>query len=202
MRHMKMKSALAGVMLLAATNLCQAAEDYLDTIAKGVCECAAQIPEDTPPNQMNANAGVCIIKQLPPYREKLKADYGIDLDHIDADGERMGQIVGMRLAMACPATLMKVSNKSQAGKPVVVENTIQGEVTRVENDSFVVFSVKDGTGRTLKLYWMTQVTSSVDLVNGYQSLLGKTIKVTYQPKDFFDPKVSDYRQFNVITKIW
>jgi hypothetical protein len=62
--------------------------------------------------------------------------------------------------------------------------------------------LRDNTGKTVKLYWMSQVNANIDLINGYESMLGKNVKVTYQSKDFFDPKVNDYRQFNLITKIW
>jgi hypothetical protein len=65
----------------------------------------------------------------------------------------------------------------------------------------VVFSLKDDFGRIFKFYWLSFIKSDLELTNNYNSLLGKTIKLTYNKKDFFDPKISEYRQFNVISKI-
>jgi hypothetical protein len=46
------------------------------------------------------------------------------------------------------------------------------------------------------------VPSGIDFVNTYDSLAGRRLKVSYQPRDFFDPRISDYRKFNVISRIW
>jgi hypothetical protein len=198
---MHLKSLSATALLLGCATLCPA-QEYMDSLAKASCECLGKIPEGVPAQELNARAGICLLQQLPPYKDKLKTDFGVDLDNIVKDGERIGQILGLRMATQCPTTVVKLGIISKADKAAVVENTVEGVISRIEKDFFVVFSLKDNSDKTIKLYWLSQVPSSIDLINNYESLLGKSIKVTYQPKEFFDPKVNDYRPFNLITKIW
>jgi hypothetical protein len=61
--------------------------------------------------------------------------------------------------------------------------------------------LKDEFERVYKFYWLPFVKADIDLANNYNSLVGKALKITYDKKDFFDPKIADYRSFNVIVKI-
>jgi len=89
---------------------------------------------------------------------------------------------------------MAVDNKNTVG-------TVTGVITKIEQDFPVVFSLKDNQGKAIKLYWVDPVESEQDLPNTYSNLIGKTVEVKYKNKDMFDPKIGEYRQFKVISKI-
>jgi len=76
-----------------------------------------------------------------------------------------------------------------------------GKITQIERDVFVVFSVFDNSGKSMKFYWLTSVESNIDLANNYKTLIETDVKIKYITQEFFDPKIGEYRNFNVIEKI-
>jgi hypothetical protein len=193
-----MKNSLIFIFLLAAANTCFA-EDFLDSVAKKTCTCLDNVPAANL-NQDNAKAqmGVCIIGATTPQdREQFKKDYALDFNQLDKNGTRIGEIIGVRVLTTCPASIqrvMSVDNKNTVG-------TVTGVITKIEQDFPVVFSLKDNQGKVIKLYWVDPVESEQDLPNTYSNLIGKTVEVKYKNKDMFDPKIGEYRQFKVISKI-
>lgn len=79
--------------------------------------------------------------------------------------------------------------------------TFTGTVTTVENEPFVVFSIKDDLGKTARFFWLDFVQCDSDLISHYATLTGSTIKVQYRSQEFFDPKINEYRQFNIIQSV-
>lgn len=196
-----MKHCLILLALFLNASVCLS-QDYVDAVTTNACECAEKISDITPAKDASIQFGLCIIGAAAPHKSELKKDHGIDLNNVDKeDGERLGVLIATRMVQICPKTLVKISNSSQTEKKERAEHTVEGVVSKVEKDFFVVFSLRETSGKTTKLYWMTPIKSSMDLTNNYSSLVGKSLKVTYEAKDFFDPKIADYRQFNVILKI-
>jgi len=195
---------MAAVALAAAWMVTPAmAEDYLDTAAKSACECAERVPGTATANEVKMHAGVCMIRAVVPFKEQLRADHGVDLDNPRKDGERLGALVGARMTQHCPALMVRLARAAAPGDAgQTVELTVEGTVTRVEKEPFVILTVQDGEGRTVKLWWLQAVPSGIDFVNTYESLAGRRLKVSYQPREFFDPRISDYRKFNVISRVW
>jgi hypothetical protein len=191
-----MRTVIAVLLLgMAAT---AHAEDFMDAAAKTACECLSNQAPVQDSKEAKMRAGICIMTALVPHKEKLRAEMGVDLDR-NVDGREIGELMGMRIAQHCPERLVKLS---RAADPEKSAETIEGVVTRVEKEPFVVFTVRDEDGHTLKVWWLQSVNSSMDLVNDYESLKGRKVKLTYEARDFFDPKVNDYRKFNVVTRIW
>jgi len=147
--------------------------------------------------------GLCMIDAAMPYRKQLKHDYDIDLDKMDAQvGEKLGKLIGIKMAVVCPDGLSRITKR--ATKNIELdqnEKIIEGVVTKIENANFVVFSLRDDFGKIYKFHWMSFIHSDVELTANYNTLMGKTIKITYNKKDFFDPNILEYRQYNIISKI-
>ncbi len=177
-------------------------QDYMDVIAKQSCDCLDKVPDTLETDQFNMKLGLCMIEAANPYKKQIKKDYGINLDNIDTEGEKLGRIIGMKMATVCPNSLIKLTKKpSSKSEAKNEEKTAEGLITKIENDFFVVFSLKDDQGKTTKFYWLTFVDADLELTNKYHSLLGETAKITYKVQDFFDPKIEEYRSYNIISKV-
>jgi hypothetical protein len=201
-----MKSFLI-LTLALFTSLAGFSQDYMDKIAEAGCNCITELPDSVSRQELNVKLGLCMIEAAIPYKKKLKKDYGIDFARIDEEGEKLGRIIGTRMASVCPMALIALSSKMEDEEiaaeeelPMeeVTENMAVGEVTQVDDASFVVFSVKDSYGKTYKYHWMSEIETDLDLAVDYASMMGKSVEITYETKSFFDPKIEDYRTFNVI----
>lgn len=176
------------------------AQDYMTEIVSKTCQCAEGVPVDDDVETLTMKLGVCMIEASMPYKERIRKDYDIDLDNLtEAEGEKLGRLVGVKLAGACPGIITRLSQSTNSNKPARMEGT--GTVTKIETETFVTFSIKDDTGKTLKYYWMSFVESAGDLTAQYKSLQGKKVRFTYIQQEFFDPRLNEYRQFAVLSTI-
>jgi hypothetical protein len=195
-----MKNLFAISLLFSLLTACVTsyADDYLDSVSTKVCECTGKIPVSSDKNRVTMQFGVCILSSFSEQEKALfSRDYDVDFNRPDRDGKKIGSIVGARVIQHCPNTFTKVVTALNVPKT----NTITGVITKVDSDFFVVFSLKDDIGNSVKLYWIQPVESNVDLPNTYASLAGKPVEVKYEIKDVFDPKVGDYRQLRVLTEL-
>lgn len=190
-------------------------QDYLEKIANKSCECLSEITDTLDLDVYQMKVGLCIIEASMPYKKQLKKNDNIDLDQVDKAGEDLGLLIAMKMAPICPVLLLemaRIANKSSDDKPVTKTNfpvkktassgeRLIGTVEKIENDFFIIFSIKEEGGKTTKFYWTTYVQTSIDLQNDYNTLLGKSVIVTYRQEEYFDPKLSDYRMYNLINTI-
>jgi len=193
-----MKSLLVIILCFIAT--CFSAQDYMDKITLQTCDCVKNVKDSLNEDRMFLELGLCMIKAAEPYKKQLKKDYNINFDNIDKEGEALGKLIGMRMATNCPDVLMKMTEQANRKKPETTQETFSGRVTKIEKDFFVIFTV-NYEGKALKFYWLTNAESNIDLIDQYSQLFDKDVKVKYQVNLLFDPKIGDYRNFNVIEKI-
>ena len=179
-------------------------QTYMDKIAQESCDCISKVSETLDYEQYTQELGLCMIVAAEPYRKQLKKDHNINFDKIEVDAEKLGKLIGFKMASVCPNALLAVSKKSPDKSAVAdadVSKSYDGTITKLEKDFFVVLHVKDGEGKTNKFYWLTFIDSDVDLVERYDSLIGTPVEVTYRTEEWFDPKIKEYRQFSVIEKL-
>jgi hypothetical protein len=178
-------------------------QDYMDDIAEKSCLCLSEIPDTLEEQRYLMEIGLCMIHASMPYKKQIKKDYKINLDRIDIEGEKLGSIIGLRMASFCPMALLKMSERNTVEKePVSEGKSLQGVVSKIEKDYFVIISLRDDTGKTTKLYWLTFVDSNLELEDEYDQIVGKSVEISYESKEFFDPKIGQYRQFNVIRNLF
>ncbi len=179
-------------------------QDYMDKIAQQSCDCMNKLSDTTNLEKMYMELGICMINASEPYKKQLKKDHNIDLNNIENEGEALGKVVGFRMATVCPDALLKLSKMSEKEenkeKPSETATSI-GKITKIDKEVFVMFSVFDNSGKSMKFYWLTAVDSNIDLANNYKTLLETDVKITYITKEIFDPKIGEYRNFNIIQKI-
>lgn len=198
------KSILLGLLL--SISLLGFSQKYLVKIAEESCVCLENISDTINPEQINMEMGMCIIEAAVPYKKQLLKDHDIDMDQIDVYGEKLGMLIGVKLASVCPNTLLRVTKLANVGnieEPEEIDDIqiVNGTVTKIEDDMFVIFSIKDETNRVSKYYWLTGIDSDVDITSNYMDLLNKDISIAYETKELFDPRIQVYRQFKIITEI-
>lgn len=179
-------------------------QSYVDEIAKESCECISGIDNSSDLEELSTQLGLCILQKAEPYRKKLKKDYNIDFNHIDTQGEELGRVVAVKMISHCPESLMALAElgedyeEQESEYEEVDLRNVSGEVTKIDTDLFVVFSVLDGNGKTSKYYWMSYINSEDGALGDYNSLIGEKVEISYQRLEFYDPKIDEYRLFNVI----
>ena len=78
---------------------------------------------------------------------------------------------------------------------------MNGEITKIEKDAFVIFYLKGDNGILTRFYWISNVDSNIELEKKYQDLVGKKVNITYYSADIFDHKINDYRKVNILSML-
>lgn len=193
----------------------KAEEDYMNTIATECCKCLSNLSDTLDKEDIYLQLGLCMLKESAPYQKQIKKDYKIDINNFAKDGEQFGEILGVKMAFVCPDAFLRLSNSGileddeveDIDELIRSENTssklpsVSGTIQKIEEEFFVVFTLRDNTGKITKYYWLNFIDTGADLISNYKNLTGKSIEIYYNQKEFFDPKISEYRNFNVITKM-
>lgn len=204
-----MKRILILPLLLVFVNILSA-QEYLEDIAKEVCECASKIDYSLTKKAVQLQIGLCVISSAKNYKKKIKKDLEIDMDNLaPGEGRKLGKLVSVKLSNYCPETFAKIYDKAaeEDDLPAVPldvdapDDAVFGVITKIEEGNFIVFSLKDDNGKVIKLYWLGFISSDMDLVTDYAKILNKTATVCYRRHDYFDPRIKEYRQHYVITKL-
>ena len=180
-------------------------QKYMDEIAEKSCNCVSNLPESVEPENYTMELGLCMIKVSMPYKKQLKKDFEIDMDNIAENGEKLGGIIGSRMVGVCPDELILMTKKSKEinESEEIISNLFEGEgiVEKIENSYFITFYIKSEDGKTNRFLWMDFIETKEDLAYDFKLLEGKKVSLTYSVKEFFDPKILDYRNFYIIKKI-
>lgn len=193
------KILIAGFIFVAHHSFSQV---YLDKIVQESCNCVSKVSQTLDNEQYTQELGICMIVAAEPYRKQLKKDHNIDFDKIDVDGEKLGKLLGIKMASVCPDLILAVAKKSGNDESAPAESkSFEGIITKIENEFFVVLHIKDGSGKTNKFYWLTYVESGIEVAERYDSMVGTSVAVTYRSEEFFDPKIKEYRSFSIIEKL-
>lgn len=206
---------LALLVLISLTNFsAKAEEDYMNNIATECCKCLSNLSDTLDKEDIYLQLGLCMLKEAAPYKKQIKKDYKIDIDNFDQDGEKFGEILGIKMAFVCPDAFLRLSKSGILEDAEEVSDeymhsantnskvtSVSGSIQKIEEECFVVFTLKDNTGKITKYYWLNFIDTGADLISNYKTLLGKSIEIFYMQKEFFDPKISEYRNYNIITKM-
>ena len=136
------KNITSFLFLLISSFIC--AQDYMDKITESTCECTIKIPEDASNQEYTARLGVCMIEAAVPYEKKLLKDYGIDMKKIDTQGEELGRLIGLKMAVKCPSVIAKMSSMLNENGEVELESnfiSLEGEITAIDKSKFIEFTI-------------------------------------------------------------
>lgn len=177
-------------------------QDYTKKIAKTACECFTKVKAENPDaKNFDVQLGVCMINAAEPYSKELKKDYNLDILGDESSGDKVGEIFAKWILRECPDTFIELIEleESSNSENQTKELLINGTVTKIEKDNFIIFHVV-GDNKTLnKLYWVSTIESNLDLPKEYGSLLNKKVNISYYTAEIFDVKINDYRKVNIIS---
>ncbi len=191
------KLILLAIIALSLNSL--SAQNYLDKISIESCQCFDGISDTMNVDQYTMEIGLCMIQSAMPYKKELKKEHGINMNNIDQEGEALGQLIALNMANHCPEKLLAMSKRVTEGDPSIMEEqNIQGTITKVEDETVVIVSLKDEVGKSHKFYWLYEVDTNYDMVNKYKSLIDKDVEIEFKIDEIFDPRIQEYRQVNVL----
>jgi len=183
-------------------SISSSAQEYMEKIAADACQCVEDLPEGLDKQTKTLKLGLCMLTAAEPYAKKLKKDFKIDFNKIEEQGEDLGRLIGIKMAAKCPEALILMADLTDEEEEETLDlKSLVGQVTNISKDQFVVFSIQDDTKRTVKLYWLDFFSSELDMPNAYSELLMKMVGVTYTEKEFFDPRINEYKVFKVIISL-
>ena len=180
-------------------------QKYMDEIVENSCSCVSNLSDSIEPEEYTMELGLCMINVSIPFKKQLKKDFGIDMDNIAEDGEKLGGIIGSRMVGVCPEELMVLTKKSNENDKSKIENKEifkeEGIILNTENDFFISFYIKSESGKTKRYYWLNFIETTEDLAYNYKLLEGKRVGLSYTVEEYFDPKILDYRSFFIIKQL-
>lgn len=174
---------------------------YMNDILDKTCNCVNNIKDTTNAKEYQMSLGGCLLNSSMPYKKEIKKDYLIDLDKFEEDVPKLGQIIGLKMATYCPKVMSKLTNMFKEDKVKNQTFNIKGVISKIDNELFVIITLTEENGKLTKFYWLTMLDSKKDLMHEYKTLIGKNVEMTFKKEEFFDPKIDEYRIYNVIKSI-
>lgn len=203
-----MKNLLA-VLLILISNLLFS-QDYKEKLSKSSCDCLRNIKtNDEDKRAVTTQVGLCMYKTALPFNKEIKRDYNIDLSKDIGNNEKMkdlGVQMGILMLNECQELFTKLSEdkKSEENKDGEESNSellINGTITKIEKENFVIFHVVGENKNLTKFYWVSNIESNLDLPKEYNSLINKKVSISYYTTEIFDAKINDYRNLNIISSL-
>jgi hypothetical protein len=177
------------------------AQDVLDGIAKGTCDCLLALDRNEFQGEaLQMQLGLCMMKASAPYEKELRKQYKVDFSRLDdGAGEKLGELVGMRLVGVCPEFLQILAEMESAPATEAVDvviSSVTGVVTGLRDRQFSTILVKDVSGRTVELLRLEHF-QNADLLAG-ASATGVKGTFAYTVRELYDPVAGTYRSHNVL----
>lgn len=200
-----MKNLLA-VLLILISNLLFS-QDYKKKIAKATCDCVAKVQNENKGGKTKeAQLGLCMISSSMPYAKELKKDYNIDIENLtdetsDKAFENLGSAIGVMMTTECSDVFLKIMNDTDENNEAKSELLLNGTITKIEKENFVIFHVVGENKNLTKFYWVSNIESNLDLPKEYNSLINKKVSISYYTTEIFDAKINDYRNLNIISSL-
>jgi len=173
-------------------------EEMLDKIVLSSCDCIEETDiSGLNANQRNMKLGLCMLEASEPYADKLKREYDIDFDNMNGpEGEKLGKLLGLRLATQCPAFLKFVEDEYETEESNTVYELV-GTIKDVSANQFYTVNIEDDEGREYKLLWMEHFIGG-DKLTQKDWWKNRRVFITYEEKEFFEPKLNEYIKYKVI----
>ena len=181
------------------------AQDVIDAIAVESCSCIKELDQSSLTGEaLQMQLGLCMMRSAAPYEKELRKKYKVDMARLDhATGEKLGELVGVRLVMVCPefVEMLPALTGEEVEDPATASTEsaagqVTGVVTGLRDRQFSTVLVKDINGRTVELLRLDHF-AGADLLNG-ATATGVKATFSYVVRELYDPVAGTYRAHNVL----
>lgn len=192
-------------LLLVSPNLF--AQDALDAIARSICEQMNGLDKTTLTTESaQMQLGLFMLTAAQPYTKELKKKYKFDLAAMEeGSGEKLGEMVGMRMAGICPEVFVylmdNTENDASASAGGTKENvrTAFGTIQSVTPGQFLTINLKTDDGPSYELILLEHVMNIEQVTEDPLKARGFHAKWNYVDREFFDPYTRTYKTYRVLT---
>lgn len=181
-------------------------QDVLDKISGEICPCVGDLNGQVPKDTLTIKLGVCMISAAMPYQKELKKKYGVDLKRLDGPtGERLGQLVAVKLVTTCPGfaeLAMRLAEEDAPPPPPGPSlRTVQGTIQEITPSQFLTITVRTDHGPSYEFLLLDHVPNIEQVSQEPAKAKGFYAKWDYEEREFYDPYTRTYKTFRVLRSI-
>jgi hypothetical protein len=185
----------------------------IDKMTESACECVSKKDiSKIKSSDVEMELGLCIMGALEFIPKK-------ELDKFDISDEKkmskLGEDIGVRMAVKCPKTLMAIALVGEKRKnkdndsddapppppPPADWGKMEGKVKEVIEGEFVTIVLSDKNQREQRFLWIAHFNGESDYIANPQLLKGKELEITFYTQDRYVVKMHDYVTFKQITEL-
>ncbi|MEL6140543.1 MAG: hypothetical protein AAFU67_02880 [Bacteroidota bacterium] len=196
-----MRQSLFPILLFAVVTSLMAqpaAEDaYLDKLAKSTCDCFSEKTASGNVNNLELTLGTCMIQYVEETRTEYESIFGA-VNYTDQLAmQQLGERTGVKMLSYCPDLIMKLGMESMeeeaAAKsdPPTLRSALTGTLVSVTGDDILTVTVKESSGRPVKLLWLRYFPGSDKLIDAEQ-IVGKKLRIEFESIDVYSKQSGDY----------
>ena len=184
-------------------------DKVLEDITNDVCNCiSSKVGGGISQKEIEVQLGLCIINTYGTYKDRIEKYMNISFED-PTSMELFGQEIGMKMITICPDTFMSFAkdmiedevesyNTSKETAPKLT--VVSGEAVKLDNDQFNTLVFKGENKREYKLLWL-EYFEGQELLSDVKELKKSMLKVSFENKEMYDPKLKDYRTYKVLRKL-
>ncbi|WP_146105159.1 hypothetical protein [Nonlabens arenilitoris] len=206
---MKYKITLILLLITIFSNAQKLEEEVLDKLSNSIC---------THLKEKGDIENLTSVEALKVFTESMFKAYATDPEYYKKNGldfaagdevlEAYGEQLGMHMVVNCPSSISLFLSMAgdedfeEMGYTTVNEPmsyTVTGKVVDFSQEQFYTLSIKDGNGRVRKFLWLEYVENDILLETAMKKKNKYTF--TYVEKNMYDPRIQEYRNMLVLTKI-
>lgn len=194
-----MRTILALLLMTLLLPAVMAQDEVLDKVADSTCSCVEELkPDGLDHDAIMMKIGLCMFAAAQPYEKELKKKHKLDLSDLEKGAEKLGELVGIRMAMKCPDQFNKLVQYAEEPEEIIAPAIakVHGTITSVRDRQFSTIQIMDVSGRTIEFLRLEHFPNA-ELLTGAAATGVKGI-FHFVARELFDPASGTYRTHNVL----
>lgn len=200
-----MKKSLIVVLFISQIVFSQklSKEQLIEKLSVSTCSCISD-KEFTKEN-LEMTLGLCMIEDFGKFEKEIEKYYGKNILSNDAQIEKLGADVGVKLASTCPKFLEIVMNTTDSEEEVEVAEEyedlfVTGNFFNFKSEQFITFSIKEETGKVNDFILLNNFDNSFLITD---NILKSTdlLDVYYYELEMYDAKIKKFVTYKIVNDI-
>ncbi|HYG37159.1 MAG TPA: hypothetical protein VD908_01010 [Cytophagales bacterium] len=198
-----MKKGLNKTILIFAifvSSLPSNSQDITDIMAEESCDCISKqdLNKYTSYKQLEMALGICLIQSFSNHEKQAKKELKLDINN-ENDAEKIGEMVGVKMAFKCPLVFTKVSELQNPQEDQFKE--LSGKIKDIKFNEFAYIILQEEEGRSHEFIWLRYFEGSDDFQNNHEKYVGKNATIMYEEIECYAPKIKEYLNKKEIREI-